>query len=71
MLENVLGLTTSGKRRIYPMPGLVRRRYKKQPLTIIQYEKGKSSPSVNFVYTLQNIGFDIVYLMTAEYFAPN
>ena len=36
-----------------------------RPLTIIQYEKGKSSPSVNFVYTLQNIGFDIVYLMTA------
>lgn len=34
-----------------------------QPLTIIQYEKGKSSPNVEFIYSLQRIGFDISYLI--------
>ena len=35
-----------------------------RPLTIIQYEKGKSSPAVKFIYALQDIGFDLAYLMT-------
>lgn len=34
-----------------------------RPLTIIQYEKGKSSPPVKFIYLLKDIGFDISYLM--------
>ncbi|UYZ84700.1 helix-turn-helix domain-containing protein [Entomomonas sp. E2T0] len=40
-------------------------------ITIIQYEKGKSSPPIKFIYSLQDLGFDIAYLLTSTTNIPN
>ena len=37
-----------------------------QPITIIQYEKRKSFPSVKFIFNLQELNFDIIYLLTGK-----
>lgn len=33
-----------------------------RPITILQYEKGKSSPPIKFIYSLQEIGFNLIFL---------
>lgn len=35
------------------------------PLSIGQYENGRSIPSIKFIYALEKLGFDILYILLA------
>ena len=34
-----------------------------KPLTVLQYEKGNTSPALQFIYKLQGLGFNLQYLL--------
>lgn len=50
--------------------GLAERTGVKQQ-TIYQYEKGRTSPTLQFVYALQGLGFNLQYLLFGKQTVPN